>query len=125
MQYLFNTVSDSVRKWVISSNQPATSARYGAGQLEKTITTDEHGKQVIEYKDGQGRIILKKVQLNSSPAGAHAGWLCTYYVYNDLDELLFVLQPKAVEQLINNSWTFGSYTLDELTSVTAMMNAIE
>ena len=114
MQYLFNTVSDSVRKWVISSNQPSTSVRYGAGQLEKTITTDEHGKQVVEYKDAQGRIILKKVQIDNSPAGAHIGWLCTYYVYNDLDELVFVLQPKAVQQLIGNSWSFGSYTLDEL-----------
>ena len=114
IQYLFNTISDSVRKWIISSNQPATSVRYGAGQLEKIVTTDEHGKQVIEYKNLGGKIILKKVQIDNSPVGAHLGWLCTYYVYNDLNELVFVIPPKAVEQLINNSWTFGSYTLDEL-----------
>jgi len=114
MQYFFNTVSDSVRKWVISSNQPATSARYGAGQLEKIISTDEHGKQVIEYKNLVGKVILKKVQIDNSPAGAHAGWLCTYYVYNDMDELAFVIPPKAVEQLINNSWAFSGNTLNEL-----------
>ena len=114
MDYLFNTVSDSVRRWTISSNIPATSARYGTGQLQKTVTTDEHGKQVIEYKDAEGQVVLKKVQLADTPAGAHAGWLCTYYVYNDLNELVFVLQPTAVEQLINNSWTFSGNTLQEL-----------
>jgi len=114
MEYLFNTVADSVRKWTISSNQPATSIRYGSGQLEKTVTMDEHGKQLIEYRDAQGKVILKKVQLDSSPAGAHIGWLSTYYVYTDLNELAFVIQPKAVEQLINNSWAFGTNTLNEL-----------
>lgn len=114
IQYMFNTVTDSVRKWVITNNLPVSSTRYGAGQLEKTITTDEHGKQVIEYKDIQKRIILKKVQIDSSPAGAHLGWLCTYYVYNDINELIFVIPPKASKQLIDSSWTFGIYTLDEL-----------
>ena len=114
MEYLFNTVSDSVRRWTISGNIPATPARYGTGQLQKTVTTDEHGKQVIEYKDAEGQVVLKKVQLADSPAGAHAGWLCTYYVYNDLNELMFVLQPTAVEQLINNSWAFSGNTLQEL-----------
>jgi hypothetical protein len=37
-----------------------TAGVYPAGQLYKTITTDEHGKQVIEFKDKQGQVILKK-----------------------------------------------------------------
>lgn len=114
MQYLFNKVADSVRKWTISSNQPVTSVKYGARQLQKNITTDEHGKQVIEFKDADGKTILKKVQIDNSPTTDHTGWLCTYYVYNDMDELVFVIPPKAVEQLLNNSWVFSGNTLTEL-----------
>ena len=31
--------------------------------LYKTITTDEHDKQVIAFKDKEGKVILKKVRL--------------------------------------------------------------
>lgn len=114
MQYLFNTVADSVRRWVISSNQPTTSVKYGAGQLQKNIITDEHGKQVIEFKNLAGKVLLKKVQLDNSPTDPHTGWLCTYYVYDDMDELAFVISPQAVDRLIINNWAFSGNTLNEL-----------
>ena len=41
----------------------ATSSTYSAGKLNKTVIVDEHGKQVEEFKDKGGKVILKKVQL--------------------------------------------------------------
>ena len=49
-QYLFNAASDSVRIWVISSTQqsiPSTSSTYAAGQLYKTVLTDEQGRELL------------------------------------------------------------------------------
>jgi RHS repeat-associated protein len=115
-EYLINTASDSVRIWVAGSTvsgTPTTSYTYDPGELYKSITKDEIGNAVVEYKDKEGKVILKKVQLASSPGTAHVGWLCTYYVYNDLGQLRFVLQPRAVE-LINASWTISNPIRDEL-----------
>ncbi|MHA4808472.1 DUF6443 domain-containing protein [Flavitalea flava] len=118
-QYLVNTVSDSVRIWTIGASPgsiPVTTAIYQAGLLYENVTSDEQNHQVVEYKDMQGKVILKKVQLASSPATAHIGWLNTYYVYDDLDNLRFVLQPRAVE-LVNTgaiNWTISQSIADEL-----------
>ncbi|WP_343307886.1 DUF6443 domain-containing protein [Chitinophaga niabensis] len=113
-QYLVNAVNDSVRIWNMGSGSiPVSSAAYPAGQLYKNVTIDEGGNQVVEYKDKEGRVILKKVQLDASPAGAHAGWLCTYYVYDDLNNLRFVIPPKAIG-LINSSWTIAQTIADGL-----------
>ncbi|HTN06665.1 DUF6443 domain-containing protein [Agriterribacter sp.] len=115
-QYLSNTVADSVRIWNITASAgsiPSSSAFYGMGLLYKDITVDEHGKQIIEYKDKEGKIVLKKVQVSDTPGTAHAGWLCTYYIYDDANNLRFVIQPKAVE-LINSTWTITGTIAAEL-----------
>jgi RHS repeat-associated protein len=114
--YLLNSISDSVQIWNISMLQgsiPTDSGAYPAAQLLKNVTIDEQGHQVVEYKDKLGHIILKKVQLSTTPGTGHVGWLCTYYVYDDLGNLRFVLQPRAVE-LINGSWTISSAIAGEL-----------
>ena len=118
-QYLNNAVSDSVRIWNIAlaaGSIPTSSGTYPAAQLYENVTTDEQNHQVVEYKDKEGHIVLKKVQLAASPGTAHVGWLCTYYVYDDLNNLRFVLQPRAVE-LINNTttpWVITQPIADEL-----------
>lgn len=114
-QYRLNYASDSVIIWNISSTigmNPLMGGYYTAGQLDKIITTDERGNQVVEYKDKEGKLLLKKVQV-ASGAGlytGHTGWYCTYYIYDDLNSLRFVLQPKAVDFLKGNSWAFDAAT---------------
>jgi RHS repeat-associated protein len=106
-QYSVNQAADSVRIWNITypiGSIPTTTAMYPAGSLFKTIGTDEAGHQVVEYKDKTGHVVLKKVELAASPGTAHVGWLCTYYVYDDLNYLRFVIPPQAVV-LINASWS--------------------
>ncbi|WP_438939972.1 DUF6443 domain-containing protein [Chitinophaga hostae] len=116
-RYQINTVADSVRIWDFSGSLviPVSGAGkiYGAGQLYKNITIDEAGSQVIEYKDKEGRVVLKKVQLSATPGTAHMGWLCTYYAYDDLGNLRFVVPPKAVEAIISN-WVVSNAIAAEL-----------
>jgi RHS repeat-associated protein len=61
----------------------------------------------------QGKVILRKVQLSAAPGTAHVGWLNTYYVYDDLNNLRFVVQPRAVD-LINGSWSITASIAFEL-----------
>jgi RHS repeat-associated protein len=116
--YLCNTSLDSLHIWTIGSipgSLAIDAGRYVVGTVFKNTTTDEAGHQVIEYKDQQGKVLLKKVQLAASPGTAHTGWLNTYYVYDSLDNLRFVIPPRAVE-LINSvgTWTITQTVADEL-----------
>lgn len=116
-KYWINTTIDSVRIWKVSDvvsgfGSYSTSAMYAAGQLYKNVAVDEHGKQVIEFKDKDGLVILKKVQLTAaSDTGTgknYTGWLSTYYIYDSLTRLRCVVQPKGVELLLANSWDITS-----------------
>jgi RHS repeat-associated protein len=77
------------------------------------VTTDEAGNQTVTYTDINKQVVLKKVQQATVPGSAHVGWLCTYYVYDDLGFLRFVIQPQAVV-LINSSWSISSSIASEL-----------
>ena len=121
-KYWVNTTTDSVRIWTVtdinnSFGTYASSSSYAAGTLYKNATLDEHHKEVVEFKDKAGKVILKKVQLTASAdtgtGKGYAGWLCTYYIYDNLDQLRAVIQPKGVEALAAGSWTITSTLLDE------------
>lgn len=103
-KYFTNTATDAIRTWNITNvaNAFATYSSpgvYAAGTIFKNITVDENGKQVIEFKDKEGKVILKKVQLTAAAdngAGSgYSGWLCTYYIYDDLNQLRCVIQPRG------------------------------
>ena len=121
--YWQNTDKDVVQLWNVDETGDwsfgiySTTSVYPAGQLYKSIMVDEHGSQVIEFKDNGGKVILKKVQLTASPddgtGQAHDGWLCTYYIYDDFHRLRAVIQPEAVKQMSDqNDWTTTAW-LDE------------
>lgn len=112
-KYWINTVTDSVRIWTVtdvsgSFGSYTTSSNYPAGRLFKNVMVDEHGKQVVEFKDKEGLVILKKVQLTAAAdtgtGKGYYGWLSTYYIYDSLNRLRCVVQPRGVELLIANSW---------------------
>ncbi|MDH7459819.1 DUF6443 domain-containing protein [Chitinophagaceae bacterium 26-R-25] len=119
-KYWYNTAADSVRIWNVTNSGTvgqfgnyATPGIYGQGLLSKNVTIDETGNQVIEFKDKDGQVVLKKVQLLSTAidTGAgkgHVGWLCTYYIYDDLHNLRCVVQPRGVELLMSNSWNMSA-----------------
>jgi RHS repeat-associated protein len=110
-QYLLNTTSDSVVIWTISptaGSLPVTTADFAAATLFKTTATDEDGHEMIQYQDQQGKVLLKKEQLWPTPAAGPSGWLNTYYVYDDLDNLRFVIPPAATQWLQANGWTFAA-----------------
>lgn len=119
--YWTNTATDAVRIWNMTDNPTmgqfgsyASPATYTAGQLYKNITTDEHGKQVIEFKDSDGKVLLKKVQMTSlfdnGTGRDHTGWLCTYYIYDDMGSLRCVIQPEGVKAVEAAGWLLTDVT---------------
>ncbi len=68
---------------------------YSANELYKTVTKDENwtsgtNHTTEEFKDKQGRIVLKRTYNN----GTHD----TFYVYDDFGNLTYVLPPKTEAQ---------------------------
>ncbi|MCC6259212.1 MAG: hypothetical protein IT254_12880, partial [Chitinophagaceae bacterium] len=91
------------------------SGEYQPGMLNKKITTDEQGKQVIEFQTLDGLTVLKKVQHTSNNDDGngtdHSGWLCTYYIYDDFGRLICVIQPRGVELLQSLGWDISQQPL--------------
>ncbi len=115
--YNFNALTDSVRIWTIGNNAtdaPATTASYAAAALVLIVTTDEHENKTMEYKDMEGKTILKKVQLSDTLKNGYTGWLSTYYVYDEFNRLRYVMPPLAVDYAVANSWTLSQTVKDEL-----------
>jgi len=114
-KYLHNAFGENVRIWDVAENPgstPQSNAAYPSGSLYKMVTIDEHNKQVIEYKDKEGKVVLKKVQIDDNPSAAHSGWLCTYYIYDNYGQLRCVIQPEGVKTLDGN-WILTTTLLGE------------
>jgi RHS repeat-associated protein len=128
VEYLVNNANDNVQIWTIGNallnytnddgtNIPVAGVAYGNGQLYKNVTKDENNNVVVEYKDKEGQIILKKVQIgNNIPSdySGYNGFLCTYYIYDDLNKLRVVVPPKAVETMVLGGWTVSQAVVKEL-----------
>jgi RHS repeat-associated protein len=122
MKYWVNTATDDVKIWSVTDvintwgNYSMTGA-YLTGNLYKNSTADEQGKQVIEFKDKDGKVILKKVQLTAAAdtgtGSSYNGWLCTYYIYDNFNNLRCVIQPEGVKTLTGNGWSLSSAILSE------------
>jgi len=98
-EYLTNDAGDVL----LFSYNPATDTiskdppYYNAYSLTCTKTTDEHQNDVLEYVDKEGRTVCKKVK---APDGVYA---CTYYLYDDFGQLVMVLPPEAVRQILDGN----------------------
>ncbi len=120
-KYWINTSTDAVRIWTVtdvagSFGTYASSGIYNAGELYKGVIVDEHGKQTIDFRDKEGMLILKKEQLTANVDNGigsdHTGWLCTYYIYDKLNNLRCIIQPEAVK-VIQSTWTLTPTLLTE------------
>jgi RHS repeat-associated protein len=68
---------------------------YKKAQLYKTTTTDEDGNKNIEFKNGRGQVILVRKVLSDTENAD------TYYIYNEYNQLAFLIPPKASEAMKN------------------------
>jgi RHS repeat-associated protein len=108
--YDANTTADAVKKYttVTTWENGATksvmsqSTNYLAAQLYKNTVTDEDGNQTIEFKNGEGQVLLVR-KMNGTQS------VDTYYVYNEFNQLAYVIPPLA-----SNTITLSLSDLDNL-----------
>ncbi|MFN1217848.1 DUF6443 domain-containing protein [Chryseobacterium kwangjuense] len=73
------------------------SSTYTANKLVRNAVTDEDGNKTYEYKNGEGQTILLRKMISDTE------YADTYYVYNEYNQLAFVVPPKAVNQPITDT----------------------
>ncbi|PJJ62638.1 DUF6443 domain-containing protein [Chryseobacterium geocarposphaerae] len=90
-------IDGEVKKYVATFDYAAftssitlSATGYGANQLYKNTVTDEDGNSTIEFKNGKGQVVLVRKMLNATDSAD------TYYVYNNYDQLAYVIPPLAV-----------------------------
>ncbi|TBN04485.1 hypothetical protein EYD45_07545 [Hyunsoonleella flava] len=116
-EYGANTEADMVRFFEVDltcgSPTLVESGTYKPNELYKTITKDENWQPnnsyeknhtTEEYKDKQGRVILKRTFDKIK-------WHDTYYVYDDYGSLTFVLPPELPTYLglLQNDIHYSEY----------------
>ena len=62
---------------------------YGTAQLYKNTVTDEDGDKTIEFKNGEGQTLLVRKAISDTENAD------TYYVYNEYNQLTYVIPPNA------------------------------
>ncbi|ASW73701.1 hypothetical protein CJF12_04940 [Chryseobacterium piperi] len=80
--------TNSVLK-VASNDTNSASGFYKANQLYKNSVKDEDGNETIEFKNGQGQTVLVRKVLGANQNAD------TYYIYNEYNQLAFILPPEA------------------------------
>lgn len=78
---------------------------YATAQLYKSTVTDEDGNKTIEFKNGQGQIILVRKVLSATENAD------TYYIYNEYNQLAIVVPPKAAFSFFEE---YGAGSDDEI-----------
>ncbi|MBN1416838.1 MAG: RHS repeat protein, partial [Bacteroidales bacterium] len=93
-QYASNS-SETVYYWTISGTSTITFTKktFALNALFKNIITDENSHPVTEYKDKQGKVVLK-VDANGGK---------TYYIYDNFELLRCVIPPLASPTLAASS----------------------
>ncbi|MFA5620979.1 MAG: DUF6443 domain-containing protein, partial [Weeksellaceae bacterium] len=102
-QYLTNQ-NDEVRMFKVNQNNGGlvNAGYYPKEQLYKTVTKDENGNRITEFKDKQGRVVLKRsaVEVNQTTGKPPSPepfteFVDTYYVYDIYGNLTYVIPPLA------------------------------
>jgi RHS repeat-associated protein len=92
----YTSNGSDVKYFYVEGSLLKCNSTYTTATLYGQKTTDEDGKTVEEFTDKQGHKVLSRV------AGDHD----TYYVYDDLGNLRYVLPPMAADALGTNTTGF-------------------
>ncbi|SMC92216.1 DUF6443 domain-containing protein, partial [Moheibacter sediminis] len=112
-QYEANTEQDQVYVYYVDGSGSLVRGKEidGSGRrktyylnnfLYKTVTTDENGHKIEEYKNKQGQVVLKRTYVTSATTAGRGGGgnppaallkADTYYVYDVFGNLTYVIPP--------------------------------
>jgi RHS repeat-associated protein len=99
MNYRNNSsvIDGYIRLWVFSGGSANGNATYSDNDLSVSEVVDENGAKSSVYKDRFGRLILKR---QDAPV---TGSYDTYYVYDNIGNIVFIVPPKAIAKMFPSS----------------------
>ncbi len=100
---LFKATANWEATFQLYTTSVTQTTNYAANELYKTVTFDENtpvtGKGTEEFKDKEGKVVLKRTYNGSDPHD-------TYYIYDQYGNLSYVLPPLAegvaTQTVLNN-----------------------
>ncbi|PWW30642.1 DUF6443 domain-containing protein [Chryseobacterium sp. AG844] len=109
--YEANSTEDKVKKFIVTTmwvndateSGISNNGMYEEVKLYKNIVTDEDENKTIEFKNGKGQTILVRKVISATENAD------TYYVYNEYDQLAFVIPP-----LLSGLASWGTLQRDAL-----------
>jgi RHS repeat-associated protein len=133
MEFASN-IENEVLFWKVNSSAPYIASAlnndnsisyFHANTLSKSVTTDVNNKNIAEFTNGLGQLICRKVYAkfemdangnyytidntngtNSLIAPITPVELSTYYIYNDIGQLIFEIPAIAIKEM-NSNFVFG------------------
>lgn len=81
-------------------------SNYADAMLYKNTVKDEDGNETIEFKNGEGQTLLVRKDDGVNQVD-------TYYVYNEYNQLAFVVSPLAVQAIESSATPTTLYTLTD------------
>jgi RHS repeat-associated protein len=103
--------SEDVRQF---NTDGTSSGYYAANMLTRSQVKDENGNIGIVYKDALGRTVARKQQLDQTINGSMVNYLTTYYVYDDMGRMKYMIPPGGVNLLSSNSWNLSAILADHV-----------
>ncbi len=104
-----NTVADQVRQF---NTDGTSSGFFPANTLYAIETTSEDGVKTINFKDKLDRTLLTRRVAAVVIGGANTD-LETYYIYNEMNQLRYTIQPKGVAFMKTNNWLLDASIKDQ------------
>lgn len=120
-EFFYETNGNEVKNYIATYNYTTStssislsSSPYAPNTLYKNRATDEDGNYTMEYKNGKGQTILVRKIAGSTDSQGIAPidnniYADTYYVYNNYNQLAYVIPPLGV-----NAGNVSPNTLDNL-----------
>jgi RHS repeat-associated protein len=101
LKWTYSAPTASLPFGLVNAGTAASPVYYEAGQLQRNKTKDEAHNEVIEYKNKEGLLVLKRIQVVSGThlttgANKDVNFASTYYIYDNLKKLVCVIPPQAV-----------------------------
>lgn len=89
--------ASEVKMYIVQGGMPVQNGYYPEKSLRGELVSNENSAQTLTYTDKEGRTVMTRTWQKSTVSGYNVTpvYVYTYYVYDVLGNLCFIIPPKA------------------------------